>query len=214
MFRPAVSLAIAAMMLAPAGARQDDEKGFEKVFDGESFKGLKFHAKGDPTGIWRIEGGVLQCTGEIEGYCYTEKKYKDLTLRFDWRFPRPADLKDDSKFEGSAGYFLWVGEHKIWPYSLECQGMNKQAGYIYVIDPKGREKNKFAYDDKARARAVKAVGEWNTYEIVARKGSVVVSINGVKVTTVSSHEFSEAGHVAFASKGSEIHWRNIRIKPE
>ena len=199
-----------------AGAARDDEKGFEKAFNGENFQGIQFFVeKGDPTGVWRIEGGVLQCAGDPPGYCYTEKKYKDFTLRFDWRFPRPADLKDDSKFNGNSGYLLWVGdEHKIWPYCLECQGMNKQAGYIYFVGQKGKEKNKFEYDDKARAKAVKPVGEWNTYEIIAKKGTVVVNINGVKVSTVSSHEYTEAGHIGFQSEGAEIHWRNIRIKPE
>lgn len=206
-----------AMALAMAsGAVQDDEKGFEKAFNGENLQGLKFFAeKGDPAAAWKVEGGVLRCAGTPSGYGYTEKKYGDFTLRFDWRFVRPEGLKEDSKFNGNSGYLLFIGDaHKIWPRSLECQGMNRQAGYVYFIDAKSREKNKFDYDDKARAKAVKPVGEWNTYEIVAKKGTVVVSINGTKVTTVSSHEYAEPGHIGFQSEGAEIHWRNIRIRPE
>lgn len=215
MARVVLAVALGAGAMGAAWAR-DDEKGFEKVFNGENFQGLKFHVqKGDPAGVWRIEGGVLQCAGEPPGYLYSEKKYKDFTLRFDWRFVRPADLKDDSKFPGNSGTLLWVGdEHKIWPYSMEIQGMNKQAGYVYFVGAKNKEKNKFDYDDKARAKAVKPVGEWNSTEIIARKGTVVVNINGTKITTVTSHEYTEAGHVAFMSEQEEIHWRNIRIKPE
>lgn len=207
--------AVVALMLV-AGAAPDDEKGFEKVFNGKDLQGFKvFVEKGDPAGVWRAEGEVLQCTGTPAGYCYTEKKYKDFTLRFDWKFVRPAGLKDDASFGGNTGYLLWVGDrHKIWPYALECQGMNRQAGYVYFVDERQREKNKFAYDDRARARAVKPVGEWNTYEIVARKGTVEIRINGVKVTTVTSHEYTEPGSIGFMSEESEVHWRNIRIRPE
>jgi 3-keto-disaccharide hydrolase len=214
MLRGALAMALAWGSLGASPG--DDETGFEKVFDGRTFDGVKFFvAKGDPAAVWTIADGVLRCAGKPAGYWYTEKKYKDFTLRFDWKFVRPEGLADDSKFNGNSGYLLWVGdEHKIWPYSLECQGMNKQAGYVYFVGNRSREKNKFEYDDQARAKAVKPVGEWNTYEIIARKGTVVVNINGTKITTVSSHEYTEAGHIAFQSEGAEIHWRNIRVKPE
>ena len=206
---------VIALVLA-AGAPQEDAPGFEKIFNGESLQGWKiFVEKGEPGGVFRAQSGVLQCLGTANGYCYTERKYKDFTLRFDWKFTRPPGLKEDAKFGGNSGTLLWIGEtHKIWPYSMECQGMNRQAGYVYFIDEKHREKNTFAYDDAARARAVKPVGEWNSTEIVARKGTVVISVNGTKVTTVSSHEYVEAGYIGFMSEGSEIHWRNIRIRTE
>jgi len=207
--------ALAALFLV-AGAAQEDGAGFEKLFNGENLQGLKvFSEKGEAPTIFRAEAGVLQCLGTANGYCYTEKKYKDFTLRFDWKFVRPPGLKEDAKFGGNSGTLLWIAEpHKIWPYAMECQGMNRQAGYVYFIDEKRREKNKFAYDDAARAKAVKPVGEWNSTEIVARKGTVVIGINGTKVTTVTSHEYGEAGPIGFMSEGAEIHWRNMRIKTE
>ena len=52
MFIAASPLAFIVAMLCV----QEDEKGFEKIFDGESLRGLKFFAKGDPTGVWRVEG--------------------------------------------------------------------------------------------------------------------------------------------------------------
>ncbi len=207
--------AVVALMLV-AGAARDDEKGFEKVFNGENLQGLKFFVeKGDPAVVWRAQGGLLQCRGTPAGYCYTEKKYKDFILRFDWKFVRPAELKDDSAFRGNSGYLLWVGDrHKIWPYALECQGMNRQAGYVYFVDERQKDRNKFVYDDQARARAVKPVGEWNSYEIIAGKGTVEIRINGEKISTVTDHEYSEPGSIGFMSEESEIHWRNIRIRPE
>jgi len=210
------AVAVLSLVLAPPVGGQELEKGFEKLFNGENLKGLKVYGESlEAASSWRVAEGRLECRGVPAGYLYTERKYKEFALRFDWKFVRPADLKDDAKFGGNSGYLLWIAEpHKIWPYSMECQGMNRQAGYVYFVDEKHKEKNKFAYDDKARARAVKPVGEWNSYEIVAAKGTVQISINGANVTTVTSHEYQDAGPIGFMSEGSEIHWRNIRIKPE
>jgi 3-keto-disaccharide hydrolase len=56
--------------------------------------------------------------------------------------------------------------------------------------------------------------EWNSVEIAARDGQVKSSLNGTLISTISEHEFTEAGFIGFQSEGAEIHWRNIRIKAE
>ncbi len=195
-------------------ARQED--GFESLFNGKDFSGIKFYLRDekDPSKTFSVKDGAIICTGRSVGYWYTEKKYKEFPLRFDWRFKRPAGLKKDEDFRGNSGYLLWVNEHKVWPYTLETQGMNRYAGYIYFIDQKDKGKNKFKYDNEARKKAMKPVGEWNTYEIVAKGDTVVVTINEIKITTVTSHEYEKNGHIGFQSEGAEIHWKNIRIKPE
>lgn len=213
-----VGLALSALLVAaPAGtAPQDDEKGFVPLFNGKDFSGIKFHLRGnaDPSKTFSVKDGMIVCTGRPPGYWYTEKKYQEFTLRFDWRFKRPENLKNEDDFRGNSGYLLWVNEHKVWPYSMETQGMNRQAGFIYFIGQKQKEKNKFQYSNEARQQAVKPVGEWNTYEVVAKGDTVVVSINGKRITTVTSHEYAKDGHIGFQSEGAEIHWKNIRIRPE
>ena len=66
-------------------------------------------------------------------------------------------------------------------------------------------------DNEARPRVNKPLGEWNSVEIVSANGQVKSSLNGVLVSTVSEHEYT-AGHIGFQAEGSEIAWRNIRIK--
>lgn len=198
-------------------ALQEPEAGFEKIFNGRDLSGLKFHFM-DPAfaaaKTFSVQDGALVCTGKPEGYWYTEKKYKNFTLRFDWRFKRPEDLEVDLKFQGNSGYMLWIAEigSKAWPKTVECQGMNREAGKIYWNDvPKGKAE----YDLALAKKTVKPVGQWNTYEIAAKIGGTVeVSVNGVKVATVLEHPFTEAGHIGFQVEGSEIHWKNIRIRED
>lgn len=215
MVRICLCLAVLAPALVSAGSAQDE--GFETLFNGKDFTGWKFFmgkADADPTKTFSVQDGAVICTGKPAGYMYTEKKYKDCTLRFDYRFKRPADLAEDAKFKGNSGYLFFVNDHKVWPYSLETQGMDRSVGDIFFIGAKDKSKNKHKVDAEARKKALKPVGEWSSYEVVVKDGTVTVSVNGTKITTVESHEWPEPGYIGFQSEGVEIHWKNIRIKAQ
>jgi len=190
----------------PAERLQDSEEGFTPLFNGKDMSGWKF-CKDDASKAFEAKDGAIVCGGRPNGYMYTEKSYKDFTLRFDWRYKRPEGLEDESKFGGNSGYLLWIQDHKVWPRSLEVQGMNKNAGAIIPIGVKA----KFESDEATRTKARKPVGEWNAMEIVGKGGTVTVTLNGTEVTTVSECDVKE-GPIGFQSEGAEIHWRNIRIK--
>jgi hypothetical protein len=182
------------------------DEGFEKIFNDKDLAGWKFHGVTEKS--FEIKDGTIVCSGKPAGYLYTEKSYKKFTLRFDWRYKRPEKLEDDRKFPGNSGYLLYVQEHKVWPKSLEIQGMNRDAGYIIPISMKA----KWDTDKEGHKLAVKPVGEWNAMEIVA-KDTITSFVNGVKISVVTECELSE-GPIAFQSEGAEIHWRNIRIREE
>jgi hypothetical protein len=74
--------------------------------------------------------------------------------------------------------------------------------------PKGQFK-KFA---DIQQKAIKPVGEWNTYEVISKDGELTTLINGEKVSEGSSA--LKEGPIGWQSEGVEIHFRNIRIKPE
>jgi hypothetical protein len=206
--------AVAALM---AGL-QAGEEGFTPLFNGKDLDGWKFHLKKkdhDPSTTFKVEGGTVVCTGKPYGYMYTEGSYLNFTLRFDWRYKKPEGLEDESKFKGNSGYLLFVTQHDevlgVWPTSLECQGMFADVGTIIPI---GKKSAKFTYDREARNKAVKPLGEWNSYEIAAKDGTVTISINGTEVTKVTEHAYAAKGSIGFQSEGAEIHWKNIRIKEE
>ena len=204
-----------ALYFVPLLFLPQDEKGFEKLFNGKDLRGWKFALEGeepDPAKAFRVQDGVLVCTGDPAGYAYTERSFKNFTLRFDWRYKRPEGLKEEKDFPGNSGYLLFVTKSAalgIWPQSVEVQGMNRDAGKILPI-PRDL---KCKYEDfpEARKRALKPVGEWNAMEIVAKEGTVLVRLNGEKVAAVSECEI-QSGPIGFQSEGAEIHWRNIRIQ--
>jgi hypothetical protein len=220
MARIALAVALAAACMAGPAESQDDEKGFEKLFNGTDFTGWKFFLGKDKTEAgetFKVKDGIVWVSGKPNGYMYTEKTYTNYTLRFEYRYTRPANVApgEDLKWGGNSGYLHWIKDHNVWPKSLETQGMNKEVGQIYWIGLKKEEKGKCEFSAEAAHKAVKPLGEWNAYEVVARApGTVVVTVNGVKTCTVTEHPYTGPGHIGFQSEGAEIQWRNIRIKVE
>ena len=195
--------------------------GWVKVFNGKDMANFKYVlaikkgeiAKGDdplkaPTGTWKVEDGVIICTGKPNGYFYEDKVRKNYMVKYDWRYKRPDNLQDDEKFGGNSGYLAGItGEHKVWPKCVEIQGMNKEHGRVI---PLGGFKGKFTFDAEALKKARKPVGEWNTTEIVIDNGKITSKVNGVQVATGEGDVLE--GAWGLQSEGAEIHFRNIFIK--
>jgi hypothetical protein len=210
-----IKFTLAALLLL---AGQEDEKDFTPLFNGKDFTGWKFFFSKkdyDPMQTFSVKDGTIHNMGKPNGYMYTEKKYQDFILRFDWRYIRPADLQDDMKYGGNSGYLLFVQQidgsvYGAWPKCLEFQGRWKDVAQIFPLGIKAEYK----VDKEAREKARKPLGEWNTYEIVSKDNVVTGTVNGVKITTVTKHDLQGMpGHICFQSEdGGEIEWKNIRLK--
>ena len=153
---------------------------------------------------------MLFCSGRPQGYIYTERTYLNFTLRFDYRYKPDEVMEDDNDFYGNSGYMLFITKHQVWPKSIEIQGQNLTILSVIPIDSNAT----YTVDDEARKRALKPVGQWNSVEIISKDGQIKSFLHGTLISTVSQHEFKQAGHIGFQSEGAEIYWRNIRIKEE
>lgn len=212
------ALAIATLAGLLAAAPQEDEKDFAPLFNGKDHTGFKFFfAKKkdhDPAQTYKIVDGTIQCSGKPFGYMYTEKKYKNFVMRWEWKFVKPEGLTDDMKYGGNSGYLLSIQEidgsvYGDWPKTLELQGRWKDVAQVFALGIKAKSKS----DKEAREKARKPLGEWNTYEIKSTDEMITATVNGVKITEVTEYDFKgKPGHIGFQSEGGEIHWKNIRIK--
>src|SRR5262245_59359247 len=60
------------------------------LFNGRNFDGLLIYVEGTdtkPADVWKIEEGLLRCSGVGRGYVRTTAAYADYTLRLEWRWP-------------------------------------------------------------------------------------------------------------------------------
>ena len=77
------------------------EDGFKYLFDGTRITGMKYLfgfnctpapagcGRTDPAGVIHVQNGVVVGEGRYHGMMYTEEKYLDFDLRFDYRWVPP-----------------------------------------------------------------------------------------------------------------------------
>lgn len=171
-----------------------------------------FHAFDEESDTWTATDEGIRCTGKPRGYLYSKEAYRNFTLKLDYRFPRPENLKDDSKFKGNTGFLVYInGEHKLWPSCLEVQGKFVQMAAIKENGAAPPIKSEL--DDVARQKVRKPVGQWNSLEIVSNGGALVVSLNGTAISN-SQPDLLTEGLIGIQSEDFPFEVRRMRIRPE
>jgi hypothetical protein len=156
-----------------------------------------------------IKDGELRLTGKSTGYFATKDSYKNFTLKYDFKYDRPAGLTDDDAFTGNSGLLVNIlAPHKVWPKCIEFQLMNREVGKIYEVSG-GKLSGK--WDGDAYKKAIKPVGQWNTMEVTSKDGTMTCSLNGVEVTK-GTGAIPDRGPIGWQSEGAPIRFRNMMIK--
>jgi len=185
------------------------------LFDGKSFDGLVRHLRNNQGNVdetWQIKpGGVLACSGKPAGYIRTDKAYKNYKFHVEYRWPGRT---------GNNGILVhMVGEDKVWPKSLECQGMFQNQGDYFEIGGVEFNEHKIG-GHRVRGRRVvkygqhneKEPGQWNVYEVFCVGGTVRPYINGKLMNEASDCSVTE-GKICLQSEGAPIEFRNIYLEP-
>ena len=180
----------------------------EDGFDSLAF--TAFEAFAAEAGTWSATADGLKCGGKPKGYLYSKQSYQNFTLRLDYRFPRPDNLRDEAKFKGNTGFLVYItGEHKLWPICLEVQGKHVQMAAIK--ENGGAEPAKVEDDDAARQQARKPVGQWNSLEIVSKDGALAVTLNDTPISKCEPDFISE-GPIGIQAEDHPFEVRHIRLK--
>jgi len=159
---------------------------------------------------WTEQQDRLISTGQPRGYLYTKDSFQNFTLRLDYKFPRPANLTDESKFKGNTGFLVYItGEAKIWPLCLEVQGKHVQMAAIK--ENGGAEPPVVKDDEVARQAARKSVGLWNSLEVVSKDGALSVSLNGTPISS-SEPNFLSSGSIGIQAEDFPFEVRRMRIR--
>ncbi len=210
----------AAMKLLPL-----DEPGFERLFNGRNLDGWKFlvglSCAPPPEGCGRttpglaftVKNGVIYGSGKEHGFMYTAGKYRNFTLRLDYLSEKPADWDaDDVYYYANTGYHLFLLDENlfVWPKSMTLAG--EQRDLLKPIALGGTKMRANTWDNDARLKVQRPLGEWNTIEIVSSDGNVKAYLNDTLISTVTQHEYTQPGYIGLQMQGFAARWRNIRIR--
>ena len=193
----------------PRGLTEEEKKGgFVSLFNGKDLTGWI----GDTNG-YVVEDGKIVC--KKGGNVYAKDEYSDFIFRFEFKLTPGANnglgirtpLNVNAAYEGMEIQILddTADQYKnLHPYQYHAS--------IYGVVPVIRG-------------CQKPVGQWNCEEVMARGGHIRVKLNGGIVVDADISRIDktmdgrnhpglhrEKGYIGFLGHGSQLEFRNIRIK--
>jgi hypothetical protein len=211
-----------------ANTLTDAEKaeGWQLLFNGQNLDGWHIY-KGRTSNSWVADNGTLHCLGnekdksDKRADLTSDSTFENFELQVDWKLaPKGnsgiiylASEEYEAAYKSGPEYQLIDDEN--FPEKLE--GWQKTGANYAMSDP--------------LVAAAKPIGEWNNTRIVVNHGHVEHWLNGQKTAeyTIGSPEWKKAkasgkwkdapgygatkkGHIDLQDHGSEIWFKNIKIK--
>lgn len=193
---------------------QEEKEGFKVLFDGTNMYQWMGNTKD-----YVLEDGniVMHPSRNFGGNLYTKEQFDNFVFRFEFLLTPGANngLGIRTPNEGDAAY-----------QGMELQILDNEA-------PIYKDLQKYQYHGSvygvipARRGFLKPAGEWNYQEVVADGDHIKVMLNGTVILDGNIREaakngtidgkkhpglFNKTGHIGFLGHGSEVKFRNIRIK--
>lgn len=191
------------------------EEGFISLFNGKDLTG--WHHVNGPAATWSVRDGLIVCTGKPICVLRSERQYENFILELEW-VHRTAG--------GNSGCFVWsdalTAMGQPFTRAIECQILDGRETKDYtsngdvfaihgaVMTPDRPHPGGWMRCLPSEKRS-RPAGEWNHYRITCLDGTVKLAVNGKEVSGGSGVS-PRKGYVCLESEGSEVHFRNIRIK--
>lgn len=196
-------------------SEQEKKDGFVPLFNGVNLDGWT----GNKTQYKVVEGVIVvdpEASGS-SGNLYTEKEYSNFNFRFEFLLTPGANngLGIRAPLSGDAAYS-----------GVELQILDNTASIYANLKPYQYHGSLYGVAPAERGH-LKPVGEWNSQEVIIKGDRYQVILNGTKILDVDARDAikngamdgkehpglkRKKGHIGFLGHGSEVRFRNIRIK--
>lgn len=186
------------------------ELGHRALFNCEDMSG--WEGAGQEAGkCWKVEEGLLVCTGEKGPWLRSSQEFSDFNLRLEYRL-NPG---------GNSGVYVRVpadGNHHGDGAGVEIQILDDKAARYKELKP-----YQFTGSVYAIAPAEKHVGrdagQWNSLEVDVCGPSYRVIHNGSQIIAADASSFPELarrrmqGFLGLQNHSEQVFYRNIRVGP-
>ncbi len=159
---------------------------------------------------WKVVSGgkdqpsILTCTGKPYGYIRTQKSYENFRFSMEWMYPKDPNA--------NSGILLFTtGPDKVWPKAFQIQLHRPKVGNVFPIPGSGAKSANGLSGLSPTTPLNLPVGKWHQCVLTCRKGTISVTINGVKLGELAGCDPSK-GTIALQSEGSEIHFRKLVVE--
>ncbi len=221
--KPTIALAsLLAVLLIPSAQAQDAD-GFTSMFNGKDLTG--WHPVNLAADTVSVKDGMIVINGTPTGYMRSEKMYENFIMECEWRHMKEG---------GNSGVFVWgdgipaMGTGytrgiEVQVLDLGYETKNAKGAWEWftshgdIFPIWGADMTPVAPTAKSGKRSfpsekrVRPSPEWNHYRITGNNGEIKLEVNG-KLVTQGRDCVPRKGFLALESEGSEVHFRNLRIK--
>lgn len=188
--------------------RKTEKSGTVQLFNGNDLSNWVFKLKdpaADPSKVFTIQNGVIHITGQPFGYMRTKDSYSDYRLHVEWRWPvEPTN----------SGVFVHAQPpDTIWLKCFECQLQAGNAGDFICMGGSDMNEKKDKSNivvKKMGPSSEKPAGEWNSMEIICKKNTIEVYVNG-KLQNKGTGLSMTKGSICLQSEGKDIEFRNVYL---
>ena len=208
MKRMVCALALAALLVAVARAKDKENGGWISLFNGKDLTGWKANEKPDQ---WKVEDGAIVAHGDRSHLFYvgTDPNHPPEFKNFHFK----AELMTEPK-ANSGIYFHTKWQNDGWPNTgYEAQVNNSHGDPVKTASLYNVEKN-FTAPAKDN--------EWFTEEIIVEGKHIVTKVDGKTIIDYTEpdtldREFPKLDKGTFALQahdpGSTVRYRKIEVKP-
>jgi hypothetical protein len=191
------------------------ELAHQSLFNGQDLEGWE-PADAQAGTCWRVEDGLLACTGSEGTFLRSREQFGDFDLRLEYRL-EPG---------GNSGVYLRVPENGAHqgrennnggPSGVEVQILDDAAEQYRNLEPYQYSASVYAIA-AASERVARPAGEWNSLQITCRGTHYRVIHNGVTVVDATAEAFPELarrelrGYLGLQNHATRVWFRNLRIR--
>jgi len=194
---------------------QEQKEGFKVLFDGTNLD----EWTGNKSSYFVSDEGTLaiQPSEGSGGNLFSREQYGDFIYRFEFRLTPGANngIGIRAPLEGDAAY-----------EGMEIQVLDDDADMYKDLEDYQYHGSVYGIM-KAKRGHLKPMGEWNQQEIYIKGDDIKVTLNGTVILQGNLAQATKngtldkkdhpglkrnTGHIGFLGHGSEVHFKNIRIK--
>ena len=193
---------------------EEKAEGFVALFNGRNLDNWV----GNKTSYIAEDGNIIVKPGDGSGgNLFTGKEYADFIFRFEFQLTPGANngLGIRAPLSGDAAYS-----------GMELQILDDTAPVYANLQPYQYHGSVYGVIPAKRGH-LNPVGEWNYQEVIAQGTKIKITLNGTVIVdgdlaepidsgTIDKKDHpglkNKTGHIGFLGHGSELKFRNIRIK--
>lgn len=211
----------------PMQNENDDEAGWELLFDGESIEAWQGYHSDDIPAKWVVDEGAIHFNPDQDGAggdIITREEYDDYELAFEWKIAECGNSGVIYRADDAEQYDSpWMTGPEFQILDDVCHpdaanGEDRVAGSNYDMHGPSED-------------VVRPAGEWNEARILVDSAHVEHWLNGTKIVEYElwSDEWEESvanskwtdhpdygtprqGHIALQDHGDPVWFRNLRIR--